>query len=774
MKSKIMGKTRKLLSVLLTLALIGLVPVAPAFAGEETDVQEQAGTVVPSEALIVPTVEFGEIERTHPASFRAQVTIRFAQPQPDFRQKNPQIAYEVTESGGGGAVLATGTGTDFSWNGEQYIEYSVYFSGNLSSTDYSARTLSVTLTADGIQTTVVAATLPAWPSAPEGTFSGPGLWGIGSGGAWGKTYVAFNQRGGTLSGVSQVRFVLAGYPATIGDYSTNYEGFKGNTNYLYAVLSEDNGWDTTAIPLSCTQVGTTVTMTVDLTALPDSITLTSNTILYLEYFYIPRWQGEITASVYFDQTLAASKKLQGGLPEIRYPRTGDATYVKGSGVDLVADIHAATQADSYDDYGVLLGVPEVMDNFLYTYIGEFTEGAVREEGNGFWRIDANAARGAIQRTASNTVVTVTSGFLDSLVPGSYVLRVHYQDAATGFYDIALTIKAPTDTSWPRLDGNKGDSGTRFDTMQAIVETGWKDTGSDYVVVAYGHDFPDALAASSLAGIYDAPVVLTDKDRLTDQARATITGLNAKKAYIIGGDAVVSEEVEGSLAELLGGTANVERIAGENRFATALDIYREGSESTGGWGDTAIIANGFNFADALSVSPYANVMHYPIFLSTPDTRPESGLDADTIAAINSGGFKKVIITGGTAAVPGIVEEQLISSGLTIERWMGDNRYETSVDIIEKSLQFSGGALTLNNIICATGFNYPDALAGGAFAGHIGSVLLLIDDGSVREGGYAGLERIIRPHASEIGQGYVLGGEGALPKELLDLLQSGSKS
>jgi hypothetical protein len=40
------------------------------------------------------------------------------------------------------------------------------------------------------------------------------------------------------------------------------------------------------------------------------------------------------------------------------------------------------------------------------------------------------------------------------------------------------------------------------------------------------------------------------------------------------------------------------------------------------------------------------MHYPIFLSNPDT----GLDADTIAAIQSGGFKKVIITGGEGALP----------------------------------------------------------------------------------------------------------------------------
>ncbi|MDR1088548.1 MAG: cell wall-binding repeat-containing protein [Coriobacteriales bacterium] len=375
-------------------------------------------------------------------------------------------------------------------------------------------------------------------------------------------------------------------------------------------------------------------------------------------------------------------------------------------------------------------------------------------------------------------------FADSaLTRGDEQVPLHFASAASDAFtgtDIApasptagVTVSVNSSKPWPRLDGNKGQDGDRFDTMQAIVGEGWDSTGSDTVIVAHSHDFPDALAASGLAGIYDAPVVLTAKDRLTDQARATIESLGASKAYIIGGDAAVSEAVKDSLAELLGGAANVERVSGENRFATALDIYREGSESTEGWGDTAIIANGFNFADALSVSPYANVMHYPIFLSTPDTRPESGLDADTIAAINSGGFKKLIITGGTAAVPGIVEEQLASAGVTIERWMGANRYETSVDIIEKSLQASGGALSLNNIVCATGFNYPDALAGGAFAGHIGTVLLLIDDAALREGGYTGLERIIRPHASEIGQGYVLGGEGAVPAELLELLKLGSR-
>ncbi|MDR1088427.1 MAG: hypothetical protein LBL23_04070 [Coriobacteriales bacterium] len=38
--------------------------------------------------------------------------------------------------------------------------------------------------------------------------------------------------------------------------------------------------------------------------------------------------------------------------------------------------------------------------------------------------------------------------------------------------------------------------------------------------------------------------------------------------------------------------------------------------------------------------------------------------------------------------------------------------------------------------------------------------------------AGLERIIRPHASEIGQGYVLGGAAAVSEDLLALLQEGA--
>ncbi|MDR1088701.1 MAG: cell wall-binding repeat-containing protein [Coriobacteriales bacterium] len=362
----------------------------------------------------------------------------------------------------------------------------------------------------------------------------------------------------------------------------------------------------------------------------------------------------------------------------------------------------------------------------------------------------------------------TVGSYDITARGAVVVNGNTNVSANyapNYVKATLSVLPLLESSWPRLDGGKTDGG-RYDTMQAIVGEGW--TSSEYVIVASGANFPDALAASSLAGIYGAPVILTESATLSFQAEETIKSLGATKAFLIGGEAALSPASFAALEAILG-EGKVARISGDDRIATSLDLYEKGRSPEGGnptWSDTAIIANGFSFADALSVSPFAHATRSPIFLSTPET----GLDEATLGAIQTGGFKKVVITGGVAAVPAIVEAQLASSGVTIERWSGDTRYETSVDIVKHSLADSGGVLTLNNLVCATGDNYPDALAGGAFAGHTGSVLLLVH--ATQTGGLAGLD-LICEHKDEIGKGYVLGGPAAVPEALLQILEGGSQ-
>ncbi|RGM14950.1 cell wall-binding repeat-containing protein [Bifidobacterium pseudocatenulatum] len=66
-------------------------------------------------------------------------------------------------------------------------------------------------------------------------------------------------------------------------------------------------------------------------------------------------------------------------------------------------------------------------------------------------------------------------------------------------------------SFTRIAGN-----TRYETMSQIVEQAFP-TSSEYAVLAAGSNFPDALAASSLAGAYNAPIILTDSYSLSSEA-----------------------------------------------------------------------------------------------------------------------------------------------------------------------------------------------------------------------------------------------------------------
>ena len=72
-------------------------------------------------------------------------------------------------------------------------------------------------------------------------------------------------------------------------------------------------------------------------------------------------------------------------------------------------------------------------------------------------------------------------------------------------------------------------------------------GSEWVVIARDDDFADAMSATGLAGVLNAPIVLTDRYSLSDAAARAVQTLGAKKAYIIGGTGAIPGDIEGSLA-----------------------------------------------------------------------------------------------------------------------------------------------------------------------------------------------------------------------------------
>ena len=206
-------------------------------------------------------------------------------------------------------------------------------------------------------------------------------------------------------------------------------------------------------------------------------------------------------------------------------------------------------------------------------------------------------------------------------------------------------------------------------------------------------------------------------------------------------------------EALALQVNVQRVAGDTRYDTMSELI----SNVGGWSasDKVILASGANYADSLSVSPFAYVTKSPIVLCDP----YGGLAQEAIEAIRAGGFSRAILVGGNAAVPDVVISQLNNANIAtdgIRRLSGATRYETSTQIT--AFEISETRLfTADSLGFATGSNYADALAMGPCMGRINSPLLLVDNGAQTVCAY--IERF----KGNVGNAFVAGGINAVSND-----------
>ena len=262
--------------------------------------------------------------------------------------------------------------------------------------------------------------------------------------------------------------------------------------------------------------------------------------------------------------------------------------------------------------------------------------------------------------------------------------------------------------------------TRYETADAIAATGFKQ--SDWVVIASGESFPDALSASALAGALDAPVLLSRPDAVSDALAARIKALGAKRAVLGGSESVLSSSLASQVKDLVS-EHEVRRLGGANRYDTSLSVLRDAPGKLGfeKWSDTVIVASGEGPYDALSASPVAYRLQAPVVLTGTD-----GLDKDMVKELRAAGFKSALLIGGENVMPVKVESQLKSLSLT--RLAGANRYDTSAEVVDYALRKK--ILKADGVVLASGENYPDALAGGALAGSTGNVLALVNGADAR--------------------------------------------
>lgn len=191
------------------------------------------------------------------------------------------------------------------------------------------------------------------------------------------------------------------------------------------------------------------------------------------------------------------------------------------------------------------------------------------------------------------------------------------------------------------------------------------SGDPTVVIASGEGFADALAAGPVAFKGKLPVLLTPTAALHPAASGAIDQLDATRAIVVGGTAAVSAAV---VTELEAKGMTVQRVAGPNRYATAVAIAGFGRSTVGLSASGVDLASGEDFPDALAAGPASGVANRPLVLTASD---ELSDDTEDYLVANSPTLTQGRVFGGTAAVSESTVNQAEVAGRTGDT-VGANR------------------------------------------------------------------------------------------------------
>ena len=251
--------------------------------------------------------------------------------------------------------------------------------------------------------------------------------------------------------------------------------------------------------------------------------------------------------------------------------------------------------------------------------------------------------------------------------------------------------------------------TRFETSMAIADKLKEKLGVekfDNVVITNGEGFADALSATYLAKVKNAPILIVNEST-ADEISEYVKKNAAENAniYIIGGEGAVSKKI----ADKIPGKKI--RLHGASRFETNLEVLK----AAGVEDQDIAFCNAYNFADALSVSAAGK----PVMLV------DNSLDSAQIAYLKTLKSKKFYLIGGQNVVSKAVENEASKLG-KVERIAGSDRFATSRAVAEKF--FTGEH---KKAYLTYGFNFPDGLCVGVLCAVDNSPLLLVSNENMDE-------------------------------------------
>lgn len=290
-----------------------------------------------------------------------------------------------------------------------------------------------------------------------------------------------------------------------------------------------------------------------------------------------------------------------------------------------------------------------------------------------------------------------------------------------------------------------------------------------VVLATDQNFPDALAASYLAGNLGTGILLTPTANLSAETQAALQNEGITSVYVVGGTLAISantiSQVNATPAYTCGGVsagtktgsniAVVQTLAGQTEYDTAQQIaalpgssnvhsfnlsgayagqYNDtaGNESSTpsatGALRTAIVATGASYQDAAGASVLAYNNQFPVVLTDPNT-----LSAQAQTTLQALGITQAIVLGGPLAVSTGDVTTIQGLGISVIRVAGSDATDTAQELATFELQSTASNAGLgwstgwgNKILVARGDFFSDALAGAVLAAHGHTTPLLLTE------------------------------------------------
>nr|WP_312986143.1 cell wall-binding repeat-containing protein [Clostridioides sp.] len=282
---------------------------------------------------------------------------------------------------------------------------------------------------------------------------------------------------------------------------------------------------------------------------------------------------------------------------------------------------------------------------------------------------------------------IISGIVDTSKAGNYDITytVIDSDKNESTVKIKVTVKSKT---------SGGGGGSTINPNQKTV------------ILASGEKYTDVLTATVLGNEKDAPILLSQKDKVDEKTLAEIKRLNVKKIIISGGKESVSDKVVNQLKDY-----NVTRIAGQDRFETAEKIGNEVRKT--GNKDGAMLVDGTNFPDVITVSSLASQKRVPILLTQPQTLTNTTKDT-----INTWGINNVTIGGSYNSVSKDIENNL--GIINVARFGGVDRYKTAELIGNEVRKISGNN---DDMLLVDGTNFPDGITINSLAAKFKAPIML---------------------------------------------------